>query len=73
MGIFPEHEPLSEDSVDTAVRAAEECLVKTSYDRTDFELLIFAGITRTAYVSEPALAAMVTGKMKMNDVIDDSL
>ena len=73
VGIFPEHEPLSEDSVDTAVRAAEECLAKTSYDRTDIELLIFAGITRTAYVSEPALAAMVTGKMKMNDVIEDEL
>tara|TARA_Y100001933_G_scaffold263432_1_gene324772 strand:- start:21215 stop:26581 length:5367 start_codon:yes stop_codon:yes gene_type:complete len=73
VGIFPEQEPLSEDSVDTAVRAAEICLAKTSYDRTDIELLIFAGITRTAYVSEPALAAMVTGKMKMNDVIEDEL
>ena len=73
VGIFPEQEPLSDDSVDTAVRAAEICLAKTSYDRTDIELLIFAGITRTAYVSEPALAAMVTGKMKMNDVIEDEL
>ena len=70
---FPEREPLSEDSVDTATRAAEDCLAKTSYDRTDIELLIFAGITRTAYVSEPALAAMVTGKMKMNDIIEDEL
>ncbi len=73
VGIYPEIEPLSDDSVDTAVRAAEECLAKTSYHRTDIELLIFAGITRTAYVSEPALAAMVTGKMKMNDVIEDEL
>ena len=71
--LFPEREPLSEDSVDTATRAAEDCLAKTSYDRTDIELLIFAGITRTAYVSEPALAAMVTGKMKMNDIIEDEL
>ncbi|MEE2781457.1 MAG: amino acid adenylation domain-containing protein [Planctomycetota bacterium] len=70
---FPEREPLSEDSVDTAVRAAEDCLAKTSYEVADIELLIFAGITRTAYVSEPALAAMVAGKMKMNDVIEDEL
>ncbi|MDP7268040.1 MAG: amino acid adenylation domain-containing protein [Pirellulales bacterium] len=67
---YPEGKELSEDSADTAVYAAETCLKQTSYDVTDIELLIFAGITRTGYVSEPAIAAMVAGKMKMNDVIE---
>lgn len=68
---FPEGQELSEDSVDTAVHAAEACLEKTSYDRSDIELLIFSGITRTGYVSEPAIATMVAGKMKMNDIIEE--
>lgn len=69
-GCFPEGKELSEDSVDTAVSAAEVCMEKVSYDVADIELLIFAGITRTGYVSEPAIATMVAGKMKMNDTIE---
>ena len=70
VGTFPEDQKLSEDSVDTAVAAAEACLARSSYDVSDIELLIFAGVTRTGYVSEPAIAAMVAGKMKMNDIIE---
>jgi amino acid adenylation domain-containing protein len=49
---------------------AEDCLTKSSYDRSDIELLIFGGMLRTGYISEPAIATLIAGEMKMNDIIE---
>jgi|GEM_PF-118941 len=70
VGTFPADQPLPEDSVETAALAARACLDASDYAAGDIELLLFAGVTRTGYVSEPALATMVAGKLKMNDTIE---
>jgi len=70
VGTFPDDQPLPEDSVETAATAARICLADSAYEARDIELLLFAGVTRTGYVSEPALATMVAGKLKMNDTIE---
>jgi amino acid adenylation domain-containing protein len=70
VGTFPEDADLPEDSVDTAAIAGRACLEASAYTAGDIGLLIFAGVTRTGYVSEPALATMVAGKLRMNDSIE---
>jgi 3-oxoacyl-[acyl-carrier-protein] synthase III len=70
VGTFPEGAELPEDSVETAAIAGRACLAASAYSAGDIGLLIFAGVTRTGYVSEPALATMVAGKLKMNDTIE---
>jgi amino acid adenylation domain-containing protein len=60
----------SRDTIQMSVAAAERCLEKSDYDRHEIELLLFAGMTRTDYVSEPAIAALLAGELKMNDIIE---
>jgi 3-oxoacyl-[acyl-carrier-protein] synthase III len=33
-------------------------------------LLLFAGVTRSGYVTEPAIATLIAGEMKINDTVD---
>lgn len=49
--------------------AAEDCFGKSSYDRGDIDLLLYAGVYRSDYIFEPAIAPMVTGDLKINDTI----
>jgi 3-oxoacyl-[acyl-carrier-protein] synthase III len=50
-----------------SVAAAENCLAQWGRDRNEIDLLIFAGLTRSEYVSEPAIATFVAGDLKIND------
>lgn len=50
--------------------AAEACLSKSSYSRTDTDLLIYAGVYRDEFLSEPALASIIAGKLQINDTIE---
>jgi len=62
--------PSPTDSHDTnamTVAADEKCLAESGYDRNDIELFMFSGLTRTGAISEPAIATMIAGDLKMND------
>ena len=47
--------------------AAEVCFDRSSYQPTDIELLIFAGLYRTDQIIEPAIAALIAGDLGLND------
>lgn len=49
--------------------AAEECLKKSSYNRNDIDLLIYAGVYRKDFMCEPAIAALLAGELHINDDI----
>lgn len=50
--------------------AAEVCISRSSYSREDTDLLIYAGVYRDEFLSEPALASIIAGKLKINDTIE---
>ncbi|MEO8494264.1 MAG: amino acid adenylation domain-containing protein [Planctomycetota bacterium] len=66
----PLEQVFERDTTKMCVQAAEDCLALSPYDRSDIELLLFAGISRTDYICEPAIATFIGGDLKMNDVIE---
>ncbi len=46
--------------------AASECLARSRFHRRDLDLLIYAGVYRTAYVCEPAIATLLAGELDIN-------
>jgi amino acid adenylation domain-containing protein len=72
-GLFPDNQTRPDDTVETAACAARDCLAKSAYEPCDIDLLIFAGVTRTNHVFEPAIASMVAEKLNMNDSIDSEI
>jgi 3-oxoacyl-[acyl-carrier-protein] synthase III len=67
---LPLDQPLPHDTLKLTTRAAEACLERSAFDRSDIELLLFAGMLRTGYIQEPAIAALIAGELKMNDIIE---
>ncbi len=61
----PEH-----DTTKMTAAVVEECLSRSDLDRTDIELLVFGGMMRSGYICEPAIATLIAGEMKMNDIIE---
>lgn len=57
-------------SVPMAKAAAENCLSRSEHDRSDLDLLIFAGVYRDDFICEPAIAAMIAGELKINDDVE---
>jgi len=60
------------DSIDNAVLAAESCLSSSEFDRSQVDLLIHAGVYRSEFLLEPAMAAIIAGKLELNaDAVSD--
>ena len=57
----------SGQAIGSAKSAAESCLRESSYNRNEIELIIHAGVYREGFISEPALAAIIMGELKIND------
>jgi amino acid adenylation domain-containing protein len=57
-------------TLELAQAAATNCLEKSSYSKSDIDLLIFAGVYRDDFICEPAIAAMIAGELRMNDTIE---
>ena len=55
------------DAVELAKIAAEDCLNKSCYSRSDIGLLIHSGVYRDDFICEPAIAAIIAGKLRLND------
>lgn len=50
-----------------AVAAASACLDRVALDRGELDIIVHAGIYRDDFLSEPAIAALVAGDLKIND------
>jgi 3-oxoacyl-[acyl-carrier-protein] synthase III len=60
------------DTFDLLRQAATDCLARSGLDRGDLAFLIYAGVYRTAYLSEPAIAALLAGELEINATSSDS-
>jgi 3-oxoacyl-[acyl-carrier-protein] synthase III len=56
--------------VDLAVQAATACLVHSGVDRAELGLMIYSGVYRDEFITEPAIAALVAGELGVNDDIE---
>ncbi len=54
------------DSLEISRLAAEECFKKSTYDRSEIDLLIYAGVYRKDFLCEPAVAALLAGQLNIN-------
>ncbi|NIL98278.1 MAG: amino acid adenylation domain-containing protein, partial [Planctomycetales bacterium] len=69
VGTIPLSQQAPRDTTKMTAMAARECLRKSSYQCSDMELLLFAGVLRTEYISEPAIATLIARELHMNDII----
>ena len=53
--------------VESAAQATESCLRIARWGASDVQLLIHAGVYRDQFLSEPAVASILAGELKMND------
>jgi len=53
-------------AIDAGTRAAERCLSAAGYQPSDVGLLVYTGIYREEYLSEPAVAAIIAGRLKLD-------
>ncbi|HCI78674.1 MAG TPA: non-ribosomal peptide synthetase, partial [Ktedonobacter sp.] len=66
IGTFPLDAPEKRETLEMVRVAAEHCFANSSHEKKDIDLLIYAGIYRDEYISEPAIAAMVAGTLDIN-------
>ena len=59
-------DPGGSDSLTLLRHAATECLGQSRYQRSDVGLLIHAGVYRSRFICEPAIAALLAGDMDIN-------
>ena len=70
LGVAAETPDAGKDSVDLACNAMDRCLAQSSYQRDDIALLIYAGVHRNDFLGEPAIAAMIANRAKLNETGD---
>ncbi|NIL97543.1 MAG: hypothetical protein GTO53_07925 [Planctomycetales bacterium] len=66
-GIVPPGPSPPRDTLVQLASAAEACFADSFYDPRDIDLLVNAGVYRNEFLSEPALAAVLAGRLQMND------
>ncbi|MDN3667766.1 3-oxoacyl-[acyl-carrier-protein] synthase III C-terminal domain-containing protein [Echinicola jeungdonensis] len=66
VGTVTDEVPQSKDSLELLQNAAENCLIKSSYQKNDIGLLIHSGVYRSGYILEPAYATLLSGRLNMN-------
>lgn len=59
-------EDQAKPAIDLACEAAEKCLSRTTIGRSEIDLLIHAGVYRDEFLSEPAIAAILAGRLEIN-------
>lgn len=68
-GLTPLAKAPGNDSMDLLKAAATDCLKSGHCGPDDIDLLIHAGMYRTGFTVEPAIAALLAGQMKMNSTL----
>lgn len=69
VGTLPDEPVGKKNSMELLKSAATSCLEKSSYDRSEIDLLIYSGLYRSEYVLEPAYAALLAGELDMNATV----
>lgn len=64
--------PVKHETLELLQVAAQNCFAESSYKNTDIDLLINAGVYRDDFLCEPAVAALLAGKMNINDDVPAS-
>jgi 3-oxoacyl-[acyl-carrier-protein] synthase III len=72
VGVLPFPRPMPATTLGLSCRAAELCLGRSAYRRDAIDLLIYAGVYRTDFLFEPAIATMIAGELKINDTLDST-
>lgn len=57
------------DAFELASVAAEDCLAQSRYSRDEIDILMHAGVHRNEFICEPAVAALVAGRVNCNGAI----
>jgi amino acid adenylation domain-containing protein len=70
VGTAPAGQSAPQRVVDLAVQAATACLDHSGLDRAELGLMIYSGVYRDGFISEPAIAALVAGELGVNDDIE---
>ncbi|GHO45002.1 hypothetical protein KSX_31650 [Ktedonospora formicarum] len=70
IGTLAPDAPVKKEALELVNAAATNCLAESSYERGDIDLMIHAGVYRDEFLSEPALAALSQGDLKINDAIE---
>ena len=66
IGIVPLDSTMEHDAVALAGAAAEDCFNRSVYQRQQIDMLIHSGVHRNEFVCEPALAALIAGRVGVN-------
>ncbi len=68
LGIIPEEEAalIPRSAIALATNAAERALALSKYKKSDIDLLIHSGVHREEFLCEPAVAALIAGKLELN-------
>ncbi len=69
VGVLSPETKVPTETMPMVKEAVENCLAKSIYDGSEIDLVLFAGVYRTKFISEPALATMIAGELKINDNI----
>lgn len=68
LGVAAEMPDAVKDGLNLVQIAVDRCLAQSSYQREDIALLIFTGVHRNDFLGEPAIAAMIANRAKLNEV-----
>ena len=71
IGVIADQMPARAETIALSVEAAEACLGRSACDRDELDLLIYAGVYRSDFMSEPAIAAMIAGDLALSGVRAD--
>ncbi len=69
IGTLPLGAQVKKEAIELANQAARNCLAASSYSNKDIDLLLYSGVYRDEFLSEPAIAAMIAGDLQINDTI----
>jgi len=72
LGFADENDGVSLTTLALAKNAVRACLAREGIDRNLIELLLFAGVYRSEFVIEPAIAAFLAGELRINDSSRDA-
>jgi amino acid adenylation domain len=70
VGTIPADSTVAKQSIDLVEAATNQALSQVAYDKSAIDLLIYAGTYRDDFISEPAIAALIQGRLGINDDIE---
>ncbi len=66
IGVFESGAGKALETLPMVTESVEKCLQNSSYRRSEIDLVLFAGVYRTKFISEPALATIIANELKIN-------